>query len=60
MNPISKVAQALGRVANHPINRRRRLKAVLEYGVIQLAARLAPGEIASNSQIKPASLSLRA
>jgi FkbM family methyltransferase len=45
MNPISKVAQALGRVANHPINRRRRLKAVLEYGVIQLAARFAPGEI---------------
>jgi FkbM family methyltransferase len=45
MNPISKVAEALRTVSNHPINRRRRLKAVLEYGVIQVAARLAPGDI---------------
>ncbi|MFZ0828499.1 MAG: FkbM family methyltransferase [Verrucomicrobiia bacterium] len=45
MNPITKILGALRDTANHPINRHRRFKAVLEYGFIQVAARLVPGDI---------------
>lgn len=45
MNPISKVVGALRAAANHPVNRHRKLKAVLEYGFVQVATRLVPGEI---------------
>ncbi len=45
MNPISKIAGALRVIARHPLNRRRKFKAVMEYGFIQVAARLAPGDI---------------
>ncbi|HEY1717496.1 MAG TPA: FkbM family methyltransferase [Verrucomicrobiae bacterium] len=45
MNPIVKIATALYFVANHPLNRNRKFRAVAEYGFIQVAARLVPGEI---------------
>jgi FkbM family methyltransferase len=45
MNPIAKIASALRVIANHPLNRRRKFKAVMEYGFIQTAARLVPGDI---------------
>ena len=45
MNPIAKVWGALRAVANHPVNRRRKIKAVLEYGFVQVAARLTPGDV---------------
>jgi FkbM family methyltransferase len=45
MNPITKVWSALRVTANHPVNRHRKFKAVLEYGFVQIATRLVPGEI---------------
>lgn len=45
MNPISKILTALKFVADHPVNRSRKFRAVLEYGFIQIAARLVPGDI---------------
>jgi FkbM family methyltransferase len=45
MNPVSKVAGALRSIAAHPVNRNRKFKAVMEYGFIQVAARLVPGDV---------------
>jgi FkbM family methyltransferase len=45
MNPITKVVGALRDAANHPVNRHRKFKAVIEYGFLQVATRLVPGEI---------------
>jgi FkbM family methyltransferase len=45
MNPITKIVKTLNFVANHPLNRNRKFQAVAEYGFIQAAARLVPGEI---------------
>jgi FkbM family methyltransferase len=45
MNPITKIASALQAVANHPVNRQRKFKAVLEYGFVQVATRLVPGDV---------------
>jgi FkbM family methyltransferase len=45
MNPVTKILGALRVIARHPVNRHRKLKAVLEYGFIQTAARLVPGDI---------------
>jgi FkbM family methyltransferase len=45
MNPIAKVASALQFVANHPVNRHRKFQAALEWGFIQLASRMVPGDI---------------
>jgi FkbM family methyltransferase len=45
MNPITKIVGALRDAANHPVNRHRKFKAVLEYGFVQVATRLVPGEI---------------
>jgi len=45
MNPISKIATALCFVAKHPVNRNRKFRAVAEYGFIQVAARLVPGDV---------------
>lgn len=45
MNPIAKIVGALRDAAHHPVNRRRKFKAVLEYGFVQIATRLVPGEI---------------
>ena len=45
MNPITKVASALRYVANHPVNRHRKFRAVAEWGFIQMAARLIPGDV---------------
>ena len=45
MNPVTKILGALRAIARHPVNHRRKLMAVLEYGFIQAAARLVPGDI---------------
>jgi len=45
MDPFTKVFLTLRHVARHPVNRDRKLKAVLEYGLIQIAARTVPGDI---------------
>ncbi len=45
MNPITKIAGALRAAANHPVNRHRKFKAVLEYGFVQIATRLVPGDV---------------
>jgi len=45
VNPIAKILSALRAVANHPLNRPRKLQAVLEYGFVQVAARLVPGDV---------------
>ena len=45
MNPISKIWMALASIARHPVNKNRKLLAVVEYGFIQMAARLIPGEV---------------
>lgn len=45
MNPITKVVSALRYVANHPVNRNRKVRAVMEYGFIQIAARMVPGDV---------------
>ena len=45
MNPIVKIATALKFVADHPVNRGRKFRAVAEYGFIQIAARLTPGDV---------------
>jgi FkbM family methyltransferase len=45
MNPITKVVSALREFRDHPLNRNRKNRAVFEYGFIQLAARIVPGEI---------------
>lgn len=45
MNPIVKVVTALQFVANHPVNRGRKFRAIAEYGFIQVAARLVPGDV---------------
>jgi FkbM family methyltransferase len=45
MNPITKIVGALCATANHPLNRRRKFKAVMEYGFVQIAARLVPGDV---------------
>lgn len=45
MNPIVKIVTALQFVANHPVNRGRKFRAVAEYGFIQVAARLVPGDV---------------
>jgi FkbM family methyltransferase len=46
MNPVTKITGALRSIAEHPVNRHRKIKAVMEYGFIQVAARLVPGEVA--------------
>jgi FkbM family methyltransferase len=45
MNLITKITGALCFVANHPLNRNRKFRAVAEYGFIQIAARLVPGHV---------------
>lgn len=45
MNPITKVVGALRDTANHPVNRHRKFKAVVEYPFLQVATRLLPGEV---------------
>jgi FkbM family methyltransferase len=45
MNPIVKIVSALRFNANHPLNRDRKFRAVAEYAIIQLAARLVPGDL---------------
>ena len=45
MNPITKIVGALRNTANHPVNRHRKFKAVLEYGFVQVATRLVPGDV---------------
>jgi FkbM family methyltransferase len=45
MNPFTKIYTALREYRNHPINHNRKNRAVLEYGIIQMAARIVPGEI---------------
>jgi FkbM family methyltransferase len=45
MNPIVKIMATLRFVANHPLNRNRKFRAVAEYGFIQVAARLVPGDV---------------
>lgn len=45
MNPINKIVTALQSVANHPVNRGRKFHAIVEYGFIQIAARLVPGDL---------------
>lgn len=45
MNPITKIAGALRAAAKHPVNRHRKFRAVLEYGFVQIAARLVPGDV---------------
>src|ERR1700743_2432388 len=45
MNPITKAVGALRAAPTHPGNRHRKLKAVLEYGLVQVATRFVPGEI---------------
>ena len=45
MNPLVKILATLRFVANHPLNRGRKFRAVAEYGFIQVAARLVPGEV---------------
>lgn len=45
MNFVAKIASALRVIAHHPLNRRHKLKAMTEYGFIQLATRLIPGEV---------------
>lgn len=45
MNPIVKIAKTLHFVANHPLNRDRKFRAVAEYGFIQVAALVVPGEV---------------
>ncbi len=45
MNLIVKIVTALNFVAHHPLNRSRKFRAVAEYGFIQVAARLVPGDI---------------
>ena len=45
MNPIVKIVTALQFVAKHPVNQGRKFRAVAEYGFIQVAARLVPGDL---------------
>jgi FkbM family methyltransferase len=45
MNPITKITGALRAAVNHPVNRHRKFKAALEYGFIQIATRLVPGDV---------------
>jgi len=45
MNPITKIVGALCAVAKHPVNRHRKFKAVMEYGFVQIATRLVPGDV---------------
>src|SRR5260221_7891101 len=45
MNLIFKIATALQFTANHPLNRNRKFRAIAEYGLIQMAARLVPGDL---------------
>ena len=45
MNPVVKIVTALQFVAGHPQNRGRKFRAVIEYGFIQVAARLVPGDV---------------
>ena len=42
---LKKILVALWEVARHPINRHARVAAVLRYGVVQVAARLTPGDV---------------
>ena len=45
MNPISKLFVTLRGVANHPLQRDHKLRAVVGFCVAQVAARLSPGDI---------------
>lgn len=45
MNPIAKITGALRFVANHPLNRDRKWRAMLEFCTTQIALRLLPGDI---------------
>jgi FkbM family methyltransferase len=45
MNAIVKIVKALQFAASHPQNRDRKFRAVMEYGFIQAAARVVPGNI---------------
>ena len=45
MNPVVKIAGALKFVANHPLNRDRKFRAVAEYGFLKIAARITPGDV---------------
>jgi len=42
---LKKILVTLREVARHPINRRARWAAVMRYGVVQVAARLTPGDV---------------
>lgn len=48
MNFITKIFGALQLIRNHPVNRYRKNKAVLEYGFVQVAARIVPGDVCVN------------
>jgi FkbM family methyltransferase len=45
MNPFVKIAKTLQFVANHPLNQQRKFRAVMEYGFIQVAALIVPGDL---------------
>ncbi|HLP76314.1 MAG TPA: FkbM family methyltransferase [Candidatus Paceibacterota bacterium] len=45
MKSIRIITAALKGVASHPLNRNRKLRAVAEYGFVQVAARLMPGNV---------------
>ncbi len=45
MNLFTKITGALRMIHDHPVNRDRKFRAVAEYGFIQLAARLVPGDV---------------
>ena len=45
MSPIVKIFGALRYIAYHPINRSRKFKAMIDFSVAQVSARLFPGEV---------------
>lgn len=45
MKSLRTIITALKGVANHPLNRNRKFRSVAEYGFIQVAAKLIPGDI---------------
>jgi FkbM family methyltransferase len=45
MNPLTKIFVTLSTVANHPLNRRAKLRSIIRFAVAQIAARGVPGEV---------------
>lgn len=45
MNPVAKITSALRFVANHPLNRGRKWRAMFEFCIAQITLRLLPGDI---------------